>query len=183
MMRKFNLHEVKTRLERTKRELPVALAKQAEGYFVGSFKKGALADEKWEEVQRRIPGTNAYKYPKRTGLSRRTSPILVRTGNLRRKTSNSIRDARWGMVRLVVDLPYAQIHNEGGVINIPERKQVIHFKKGKFSKVKNATTAQKVTVKAHTVNIPARPYMKHTEDLGRKQKTLIDTKMTEIWKA
>lgn len=147
MMRKFNLREVKTRLERTKRELPVALAKQAEGYFVDSFKKGALSDKKWEEVQRRIPGTRAYKYPKRTGLSRRTSPILVRTGNLRHKTSNSIRDARWGMVRLVVDLPYAQVHNEGDG------------------------------------PIPARPYMKHTDDLGRKQKTLIDTKMTEIWKA
>lgn len=158
-MKKFNLNEVKTRLERTKRELPVALAKQAEGYFVGSFKKGALAEEKWEEVQRRIPGTNAYKYPKRTGLSRRTSPILVRTGNLRRKTSNSIRDARWGMVRLVVDLPYAQIHNEGGEIT---------------RRTKNGT---------YTINIPARPYMKHTEDLGRKQKTLINTKMTEIWKA
>ena len=42
------------------------------------------------------------------------------TGNLRRKVARSISDARWDKVRLVVDLPYAEYHNEG-TDNIPAR--------------------------------------------------------------
>jgi phage virion morphogenesis protein len=63
---------------------------------------------------------------------------------------------------------YAAIHHFGGVINIPAREQVLHFKKylrgekkGKtrFSKSGKATYGQKVKSGAYQVKIPARPFM------------------------
>jgi phage gpG-like protein len=110
---KFNFDRVKANLARTKRELPIVLAKLTENHFTDSFKKGALDEHKWEEVQRRINGTPEYKYPKKKGLSRRTSPILVRSGSLRTKVSRSITNATWQQVRLAVDLPYAEAQNNG----------------------------------------------------------------------
>jgi phage gpG-like protein len=110
----FNLNIVQQRLAMTKRALPILMAKQAENYFTASFTKQQLGNYKWKEVNRRKPGTNEYKYPKRKGLARRKKPILVGTGTLRRKVSNSIREADWSRVKLTVDLPYANIHNEGG---------------------------------------------------------------------
>lgn len=145
-MSQWNFDKVKRQLEQTKRVLPVRLAKQAENHFTESFTKGALDEHKWKEVNRRIEGTYEYKYPKKKGLSRRTSPILVRTGNLRRKVSRSMANATWDGVRLVVDLPYAKAQNEG------------------------------------TDDIPARPYMKQTNTLAKKQVDLINNEMDKIWK-
>lgn len=110
---KFNFDQVKANLEKTKLELPVRLAKQAENYFTASFTKQAWENKPWIKPQRVIPGTYAYKYPKNKGLSRRTKPTLVMSGALRRAVSNSIRDAKWDLIKLQVDLPYAKIHNEG----------------------------------------------------------------------
>lgn len=119
---KFKFRKLKVNLAKMKHDLPVILANQAQNYFVSSFKKQGWDDTGWKEVKRRQPGTDEYKYPKFKGLSRRTSPILVRTGRLRRAVSNSIRNATFQSVRLVVDLPYAAAHNDGdSENNIPKR--------------------------------------------------------------
>jgi phage gpG-like protein len=110
----FNLKEVRQRLTITKRVLPVKLANQAERHFTEAFDKGGLDEFKWKEVKRRIQGEGAYKYPKKKGLSRRTKPILVMTGELRRKVSRSIISNTWQSIHLQVkDLDYAARHNEG----------------------------------------------------------------------
>lgn len=153
MANKFNFERVKAAIEQTKRTLPLLLAKQAENYFTDSFKKQQLGPTKWAEVQRRIPGTFEYRWPARPKASSRTRPIMIGTGNLRRKVSRSIHEATWDRVRLVVDLPYAKIHNEGG-------------KAGRN----------------HSSTIPARPYMKHTAELGKMQTKLITTTTNKIWK-
>jgi hypothetical protein len=151
-MSKFNFHIVKQKLAQTKRELPIVLANQAQNYFAGTFEKGGIGDEKWQEVKRRTPGTSEYKYPKAKGLQRRTSPILVgagwkkRGGTLRRRVARSIANAQWHQVRLVVDLPYAKAQNEG------------------------------------TDDIPARPYIKQTKELTGMQEKTINKTMNKIWK-
>ena len=124
-MNGFNVNRIRENIARTKRVLPIALAKVTENHFTESFTVGALDEHKWKEVQRRIPGTNAYKYPRRKGLSRRTSPILVRTGALRRRTSRSIASATWGRVHLINDIPYAKAQNEGNE-HIDARPFMIH---------------------------------------------------------
>lgn len=111
-MSQFKFDRVLQNMEQLKRELPPVLANQAQNYFVQAFTAQGLGGKKWKEVQRRIPGTKAYKYPKNKGLSRRTKPILVETGKLRRAVSNSIRQAQFDKIRLVVDLPYADRQNQ-----------------------------------------------------------------------
>ena len=89
----------------------IAMANKNE--FLNSFKTQGWDGKRWEEVQRRIPGTKAYKYPKKKGLRRRTRPILVGKGALRRAVNSSIKSVTPNRVRFQVDLPYAAIHNEG----------------------------------------------------------------------
>ncbi len=119
-MNKFNLDRVQVNLDRVKKTIPVLLANQAENHFTENFKKQGFEDKKWKEVQRRIPGTRAYKYPKTKGLSRRKKPILIGTGRLRRAVSNSKKRVTFDKILLEVNLPYAANHNEGDTV--PQRK-------------------------------------------------------------
>jgi phage gpG-like protein len=157
-MNKFNFHHIKLQIAQTKRELPVLLANQAQNYFTETFTKGGIGDEKWKEVNRRTPDTNEYKYPKFKGLQRRTSPILsgagwrIRGGELRRRVARSIVNAQWQQIRLVVDLPYAEIHNKGGQAG-----------------------------RNHATTIPARPFIKQTRELGVMQERTIKKTMDKIW--
>ena len=115
-MNQFRLDIVLTNYGSLKQRLPPLLANQAQNFFVDSFKKQAWRDqttEPWKEVKRRITGTSEYKYPKKKGLSRRTKPILVMTGALRRAVGSSIREQRFERVKLVVALPYADAQNYG----------------------------------------------------------------------
>ena len=121
MANKFNFAEVKKRIVQTKRELPIILAKEAENAFVKNFTDGGFFGENWQEVKRRIPNENAYKYPKKRGLSRRTKPILTLSGRLRRAVSTSTRTKTWDLIKLVVETPYATRHNEG-LNGMPQRQ-------------------------------------------------------------
>jgi phage gpG-like protein len=143
---KFNLGEVKKRLELTKRVIPVKLAKMTENHFVGHFNNESFEDAKWQTPKRKIVGTPEYKYPKNKGLGRRTSKTLVRSGVLRRATSNSIRVANWNEIKLINGIKYAIYHNEG------------------------------------TDKIPARPFMKDSPQLRKKQVSLYNTEIDKIWK-
>lgn len=124
MANKFKLDETIKRFDSLKRSVPILLANQAQTFFVQRFKEQSWPDTgNWKQVQRRIQGTNEYKYPKSKGLSRRVTPILVRTGALRRAVSTSIRQATFEKIRLDVptSLVYAGVHNFG-TNRIPMRK-------------------------------------------------------------
>lgn len=123
MPNKFKISEVIKRIDKTKRELPKVLANQAQNYFVMSWRKQGFNGNKWQEVKRRIAGTNEYKYPKTKGLSRRRKDILINTGRLRRDVANSVVVANWNKVQLVIQANYAKYHNEG-TNRIPQRQFV-----------------------------------------------------------
>lgn len=122
-MDKFNFSRVIANVEKTKRELPIILAKATQSEFVKNFRNEGFDGEKWITPNRRIAGTNEYKYPKTKGLSRRTKPTLTNSVALRRATANSIRQATWERIMLVVDLPYAKRHNEG-LDGMPQRTYI-----------------------------------------------------------
>lgn len=75
-------------------------------------------------------------------------------------------------VEVGTNVIYAAIHQFGGDITIPAREQVLNFKKHKrtgktlpgFRKEKDATFSQKVSIGAHTVHIPARPFLGLDDD-------------------
>jgi hypothetical protein len=58
--------------------------------FKDNFQTESFFGRKWKEVQRRIPGTRAYKYPKRK-RARRTRKILTDTGDLGRSIKKTNR--------------------------------------------------------------------------------------------
>jgi phage gpG-like protein len=108
---KFDLIGEELRKGSTSMMREIAMANK--NYFLESFKAQGWDGKRWEEVQRRIPGTNAYKYPYKKNMKRRTRPILVGKGSLRRAVNSSIKSITPNRVRFQVDLPYAAIHNEG----------------------------------------------------------------------
>lgn len=65
--------------------------------------------------------------------------------------------------------PYAAVNEFGGTINIPARQQTLYFKQNRDGTVgtrfvgKEASNfAQDVTIPAHSVTIPPRPFMRNT---------------------
>lgn len=116
-----------------------------QNYFVQAFRNQGIGNEKWQEVKRRIPGTDEYRYPKKKGLSRRTKPILIKTGELRRRVANSVVVADWERIKLLIDLPYAAAQNEGAK------------------------------------HIPARPFVRQTDQLTDKQVKLVEQYFNRIW--
>lgn len=124
MDKKFSFDRVKADFERARQELPILLGNQAKNFFAGSWQIQGFEDDgiqSWAEPCRRIPGTRAYKYPKRRDLGRRTRATLVKSGRLRRAVQDSVREVTFERVRLVVDVPYASAHNEGDG-HLPQRK-------------------------------------------------------------
>lgn len=77
-------------------------------------------------------------------------------------------------VEVGTNVVYAAIHQLGGEIHIPARNQQIHFKTNKrtgrtrFSKAKRATSSQTVSIGAHTVTMPARPWLGIDDNDGRE---------------
>lgn len=119
-MDKFNFDKIIAKLERSKREIPVKLGNDTKNYFLSSWAKQGFGGEKWKEVQRRTPGTKAYKYAKPAA---RTRAILVGkgSGRLRRDVANSLRTATWDKIQFTVQNPYAIYHNTG-TEKLPKRQ-------------------------------------------------------------
>lgn len=120
---KFKFEALKARIVKMKEVLPVQLAAQAQSYFVGSWAAQGWDGAGWKTPLRRVEGTPEWKYPKKKDLGRRTRATLVKTGTLRRAVNNSIRSQVFGQngIRLLVDLPYADVHNSG-LGDMPKRK-------------------------------------------------------------
>lgn len=107
------------------------------------------------------------KYPVSRGS------LLVRSSAMR----TSIKSEIQGDERLEYSSskPYTRIHNEGGTINMPARKQILHFnKKGRFSKNnKNASYGQKARVGAYSVEIPQRQFVGDAPEVNKIIKEVV----------
>lgn len=104
------------RVAQAQKELPNALATEGTRFFVGNFDKEAFDADKWKVPQRRIPGTNAYKYPKRRDQGRRTRKTLVKSGRLKRAVNSSVSEKTPRRIVWRIpysSVPYAAAHNYG----------------------------------------------------------------------
>jgi len=113
---KFNFGEVASNLSRTKSGLLKLLASDSKNYFMEAFKNEEWDGNKWKQVDRKIPGTKAYKYPSRPKTSAHSRLILVGTGRLRKAVANSKKTGSMtnnSFTLVVADVPYAEVHNEG----------------------------------------------------------------------
>jgi phage virion morphogenesis protein len=96
---------------------------------------------------------------KKAGLA-----ILRETGVLKGSIST---EPTAGQVIIGAAAPYAAIHQLGGTIKKPARKSVLFLKRNartgeighRFVKRKKSNVVQDVTIPAHKITIPARPYI------------------------
>ena len=142
-----------------------------------NFSKERFRDQAWLDTSK-----TKWK-PRKTqrGRSgRRSQTLLVDTGRLKR----SIRKIKATPDQVIIgtDVPYAEIHNEGGTINKTvsvkshiikshRRKAHTRTRKGRSEKVK-AQTVKAYTVKAHSrkmnLKIPSRRFMGKSYTLTRR---------------
>lgn len=192
MANDFNFDRVLQNFNRIKKTMPVRVANATKNYFVKSFTEQSFDGQTWQEVQRRISGTNANKYAKPAS---KTRSILIQSGKLRRAVSTSLRLATFDKIEFLIDggtIPYAKIHNDGGTINKKESEKVLHFKAkgtniaskkmfGTFSKANKADYGMKVKVSAHDIVIPKRQFIGNTKELRKKQMDIIVKEIDSIW--
>ncbi|MEP3298559.1 MAG: phage virion morphogenesis protein [Pseudoruegeria sp.] len=103
--------------------------------------------------------------------ARGQTPLTILRSNSKGKSGSSLAgslsyDASSNDVKLGSPLAYAAIHQFGGTIKIPERSGQIYRKTNalgkpgrRFAKKTNANHVSEVTIPAHNIRIPARPYV------------------------
>lgn len=151
------------------KDAPAIVAKSAVEYFKGSFTRKAFDRKPWPALSKK------YK-PKRGSMMVRSSKLM-----------NSIRDTLTTREKVVISagngrVPYARIHNEGGIINRAARSDFFkrnRYTKGKKSKAfggmglyKKGTTPlakgeRGLSFKAYQIKIPPRQFMGHSRELNR----------------
>lgn len=175
MSNRVNISEFTRRLDsvlETYRRLPPEIAVIAVNFSKERFRDQAWLDEtkhKWKP-----------RKTQRGRTGRRSQTLLVDTGRLKR----SIRKIKATTEQVIIgtDVPYAEIHNEGGEINktvnvkshvIKSHRRKAHSRNrnGRSERVK-AQTIKAYTVKAHTrkmnLKIPSRRFMGNSYTLARR---------------
>jgi|ERR1019366_177745 hypothetical protein len=129
----FGFDRILSEFQRNQRKMVVAVGNMALREFVGTFEKQGWEGTKWQEVQRRIPGTRAFKYAKRYDVGGIKRPILIgKSGgkdgahkHLRAGVNNSLSEIGKDFVLFVVKAGgkynYAERHNEG-LDGMPKRQ-------------------------------------------------------------
>ena len=132
-----------------------------------NFSKERFREQAWFD-QTKEPWTPRKRA--RKGSGRRSQTLLVDKGRLKR----SIRkiSATTDKVVIGTDVPYAEIHNNGGVIN-----QVVSVKQHTRKAHSRSRKGRKESVKEHivkshrrkmNVRIPARPFLGNSQELQRR---------------
>lgn len=147
--------------------LPVLVGKEAENHFKDSFQKQAWEGVKWADRKTKD------KNPKRRA-------ILVKTARLKR--SIRIREVSFGKVVVGTDVPYAKVHNEGGIItgtqSVSAHSVRSHNRRG--SQVREHE--RKAYVRTVNTTIPKRQFMGESALLNQKVEKLIETSVNDVIK-
>lgn len=117
-------------------------------------------DGKWQPLS---PRTAA----KRSGRSRRGTAHMLRVSN--RLYSSITGDSSATEAAVGTNVIYAAVQQLGGTVQIPEREQEIHLVKTnrgqRFARASAKRSRSRVVkIGAHTITIPARPYLYLTDE-------------------
>ncbi len=186
----FNFKKVIDNFNRLKQDLPKQIANEGQKYFIKGFDS-----QQWDGVAW-VPRKD------RTNLRK----LLVRKARLRRALANAKREVSFSRIRFEVYVQgkngynYAEIHNEGGTINMESSKKTLRFrefstnlgtgaitrrfatnKKG-VRKYLRATSELEVNVGAHTIVMPKRKFLGHSKKLDLIIRKKIDTAVANCFK-
>jgi phage gpG-like protein len=134
-----HLKKLLTKTKSEKKKLPRVIANIALNHFKKSFIKGGFTDGGFE------------KWPERKNDKTPGRATLVKSGQLRRSTR--IAEANERRILIVNALPYAYIHNDGGVVNRAARSQTMSFSRksgGGLQLAKTRTNRQRGQIVAQS---------------------------------
>lgn len=165
-MSAFGFDRIKKDFNQMKQELPPVIGVMARNFFVDSFGKQGWDDDglhPW--AARKDKGNNRALLVGKSGGTKEGAHI-----HLRSAVRDSLQSSSWEDINFVVKgVPYAEIHNEGGRISIPEHERVLNFRyKGAdrdigervgFSSAGKAHFSQKVHVGAYSFHMPQRQFI------------------------
>lgn len=148
-------------LEDVFRNLPVWAANAAHNISLTAFRRGGWIDTSFVPWPKRHPANHS-----------RGRALLVKTGQLRR----SLRTAHGpNYFEIYTDVPYAQIHNEGGTITqtvTPKQRAFFWAKYYAALKARSATEASMykgmALAKTLHIKIPKRQFMGKSELLDKR---------------
>jgi len=161
--------------KRQKRNLPKLLGNSAKNHFVASFRVGGFTDNTLKPWK---PRKHPNAADTRTG---KTRALLVDSGNLRksiRVKSSSFRRIRVGSY----GIPYAQIHNRGGVTRPRVTPRMRGFMRHQFRKTGNPMFAAIANTKKErlTVEIPKRQFIGRSAKLRKKLSKIIGREIRNV---
>ena len=123
-----SIGRIRDGFDRMKNDVPLKIGNMGTNFWRQAFERQGFVDknrQQWKTPQRLIPGTQAYKYPKRNAATRHARAILVQSGKLRAAVASSLITHTWDNISWQVTLPYAKAHNDG-LGNMPKRRFIGH---------------------------------------------------------
>ena len=158
------------------------IAKDAIVTFKRNFSQEGFTDETFEHWKPRKGKINSLGAK---ALGRKT---LTKTGKLRRSI-RYVRGINGYSAKIISDLPYSQIHNEGGRINKDfNRKEMAFNAHGRFTSKSAHSRKQigyrlkQVTINEHSINMPKRQFMGRSSRLERLSLSKIKAKIKTAFK-
>lgn len=172
MANRFNFDRVARNFRNI--DLSLVMANTAKNGFLDNFRNQSFDGVGWKRRAGKQDGRN----------------LLVKSGRLRRDVSNSVsRGVKNSNLSytLVVENPYAEVHNSGGEVKKEATQRAVNFKvdkktgKSRFAKQSKANFQQDIRFKAHTFKMPKRQFVGMTKDLNTKILKAIQYKLKGIW--
>ena len=193
---KFNFKGIEKKARTTLENAMVEIGNSAKSFFVENFRKQGFDDknvDKWKPRKKKTYLTKSGKVKDDTNRA-----ILVKTGDLRRSIIRNPANRAALSVKISTDIPYAQIHNDGGEIkkegfkglmyyrevatNLKTRNTLKRFARTSGMKSRKATHAMEINVGAHTINMPKRQFMGDSYNLNERIKKIIVKRLDKTFK-
>ena len=156
----FDIKKVERGIREMQRELPIKVGNMALNWFKGSFRRQGFTDKGFRRWKKRTPSA-----PRNKGRA-----ILTDTGTLKNSLRITKRTLR--QVTISTRVPYADIHNEGGVISGNQSVRA-HERKYTKGRLKGRTVKVKSFNRDVNTTIPQRKFMGDSEQLQRRITKLV----------
>jgi len=182
MASKFGFDVMLKKMDALKRDLPPVIGAMGLSFFLQSFAKQGWTGDSFQPWEARKDTKNTRKLLiGKSGGTKNASHL-----HLRPQVANSLKKTTWQEILFDVSgVPYARIHNEGGVINKRASEKVTHFRfhesgNLRFAKSKKADFAMKNKVKAHSITMPKRQYIGYSSTLMKQIESRVNSEMIKI---
>ena len=172
MANRFNFDRVARNFRNI--DLSLVMANTAKNGFLDNFRNQSFDGVAWKKRGGKQDGRN----------------LLVKSGRLRRDVSNSVsRGVKNSNLSytLVVENPYAEIHNSGGTINKQASQRAVNFRvnsrtgRSRFARQSRANFQQNINYKAYQIKMPKRQFIGMSKKLNESILKAVQYKLKSIW--